>query len=140
LEVNGFSWKEASEGSTSAAVGEAITALFTAHKIRRGAAVFICQNPSFDRPFFSQLIAPEVQEARLWPYHWLDLASMYWTRSVREEGHLPTGCSKNYIASVYGLPPEETPHRALAGVRHLLLCYHAVIDKGGLCVPGSLSV
>src|SRR5579872_220067 len=82
LGVNGFSWHDiATQGVSAADVSLAITECFGRNKIKRGDAVFICQNPSFDRAFFSQLIDPESQEKMGWPYHWLDLASMYWAES-----------------------------------------------------------
>lgn len=133
LKINGFSWDEVSKGDPPEAVAEAIRTFFFNHGIQRGKAVFVCQNPSFDRAFFSQLVPPETQEALLWPYHWLDLASMYWTQAIKGATPSPhrfpwdTGCSKDKIASVYQIPPEESPHRALNGVKHLLLCYQAVI-------------
>ena len=58
-------------------------ACFARNKIKRGEAVFICQNPYFDRAFFAQLIDPDTQEKNLWPYHWLDLASMFWVEAIR---------------------------------------------------------
>jgi DNA polymerase-3 subunit epsilon/oligoribonuclease len=103
------------------------------NKVHRKTAVFICQNPSFDRIFFSQLISPEIQEKFNWPYYWLDFASMYWAEAIRvgkqKEEKLPwnTGFSKDKIASEYNLPPETNPHRAMNGVDHLLLCYKHVI-------------
>jgi oligoribonuclease len=133
LRVNGFSWEEISKGKTPKHVSQAIIDIFTRHEIKRKKAVFICQNPSFDRVFFSQLIDADTQEMLNWPYHWLDLASMYWAVSIRkakqEKSPLPweTGLSKDLIASQYQLPGEEKPHRAMNGVDHLLLCYKAVV-------------
>ncbi|MBX7065599.1 MAG: 3'-5' exonuclease [Parachlamydiales bacterium] len=133
LRINGFTWNEVSKGKTSRHVSQTIIDIFTRHGIRRKKAVFICQNPSFDRVFFSQLIDPDTQELLSWPYHWLDLASMYWALSMNKAklkmGPLPweTGFSKDLIAQQYALPGEEKPHRAMNGVRHLLLCYQAVV-------------
>ena len=133
LRVNGFTWQEVSSGKTPRHVSQNIIDLFTTHGIRRKKAVFICQNPSFDRIFFSQLIDPDTQELLSWPYHWLDLASMYWaltmSKAKQNLGPLPweTGFSKDLIASQYQLPGEEKPHRAMNGVKHLLLCYQAVV-------------
>ncbi|HEY5234979.1 MAG TPA: 3'-5' exonuclease, partial [Rhabdochlamydiaceae bacterium] len=87
----------------------------------------------FDRIFFSQLVDPDIQESLNWPYYWLDLASMYWAKSIRkgkqDPKHYPwvTGFSKDRIAAVYHLPAEEHPHQAMNGVDHLLLCYEKVI-------------
>ncbi|MBS0620158.1 MAG: 3'-5' exonuclease [Verrucomicrobia bacterium] len=133
LKINGFSWEEIQRGIPSAQVAEEIKLHFMRQGIRRGEAVFICQNPSFDRAFFSQLVEPELQESLLWPYHWLDLASMYWAIAMRKgaqgTGNYPweTGVSKDKIATTYQLPKESPPHRAMRGVDHLILCYRAVI-------------
>lgn len=128
LKVNGFSWEETKKGRSLALVAEEIRAIFKANKIVRGEAVFICQNPSFDRAFFHQFFSTEEQEALKLPYHWLDLASMFWAVSL-VEGNSPwqSGYSKDKIAAAYHLPPENQPHRAMNGVNHLLLCYEAVV-------------
>lgn len=133
LKVNGFTWEEVQGGRLPQDVSQAIQELFKRHKIKRGAAVFICQNPSFDRAFFSKLIDPDLQEKLLWPYHWLDLASMYWAKSM-EKGKTSaqlfpwvTGFSKDRIAAASKLPGEGKPHRAMNGVDHLLLCYKTVV-------------
>lgn len=133
LRINGFMWNEVSKGKMPRHVSQSIIDIFTKWGIRRKKAVFICQNPSFDRVFFSQLIDPDTQELLSWPYHWLDLASMYWALSMNKAkqnlGPLPweTGFSKDLIAHQYQLPGEEKPHRAMNGVSHLLLCYKAVV-------------
>lgn len=133
LEVNGFSWQIVCQGLPSQIVAQQIQTCFAKNQILRGNAVFICQNPSFDRAFFSYLIDPEYQEKLLFPYHWLDLASMYWAEAVRKaKEHLSpfpweTGYSKDKIAEVYSLKSEEHPHRAMNGVSHLLLCYEKIV-------------
>jgi len=133
LKVNGFTYETTEKGTPGSQVALDITNLLQKNHVGRDSAVFICQNPSFDRVFFSQLITPEIQESLKWPYHWLDLASMYWAEAMRagknEPSKLPwkTGLSKNKIALVYELPPEASPHRAMNGVDHLLLCYEHVI-------------
>jgi oligoribonuclease len=134
LGVNGFSWHDISTyGIPANEAALEITECFARNKIKRGDAVFICQNPSFDRAFFAQLIDPDTQERFLWPYHWLDLASMFWAEAIRKsknnQGPLPwqTGLSKDSIASVFHLPSEKKPHRAMNGVDHLILCYKAVV-------------
>ncbi len=133
LKVNGFAWDEVKNAPSPKAVASQIIALFSKHEIKRGKAVFICQNPSFDRVFFSQLIDPDQQEELLWPYHWLDLASMFWSRALllakTQGGKLPweSGYTKDKIALAMKLPVEEQPHRALNGTNHLLLCYTAVV-------------
>lgn len=139
LRINGFKWDEVSKGKTPRHVSQTIIDLFTKWNIRRKKAVFICQNPSFDRVFFSQLIDPDTQELLSWPYHWLDLASMYWAISLNRAklnaGPLPweTGVSKDLIATQYKLPEEAKPHRAMNGVEHLILCYEAVVGFPKKC-------
>lgn len=133
LQVNGFTWEEVSFGKKTETVADEITQIFERHKIKRGEAVFICQNPSFDRVFFSQIIDADTQEKLLWPYHWLDLASMFWAERMRHaklgEGPFPwvTGFSKDKIASFCKIGPENKPHRAMNGVHHLIECYKAVV-------------
>ena len=133
LKINGFTYEKLLQGKRADIVATEITNILQRNKIRRGEAVFICQNPSFDRIFFSQLIDPDIQESLNWPYHWLDLASMYWAVGMRRgkenPEHFPwvTGFSKDRIAAVYHLPAEEYPHQAMNGVDHLLLCYEKVI-------------
>jgi DNA polymerase-3 subunit epsilon/oligoribonuclease len=133
LKVNGFTWEETSKGPSPLDVGAKIQELFAKNRIERGKALFICQNPSFDRAFFSQLVDPSLQEKLLWPYHWLDLASMYWAKAMEKgaagTGNYPweTGLSKDKIATANSLPKEQQPHRAMNGVAHLLLCYKAIV-------------
>lgn len=64
------------------------------------------------------------------PYHWLDLASMYWM-VIHEEGSIKDAeisVSKDSIARRLNLPVEEKPHRAINGVQHLIECYRALIQ------------
>jgi DNA polymerase-3 subunit epsilon/oligoribonuclease len=133
LSINGFSWEMTLEGRDRSRVAEELSALFKAHTIIRGEAIFICQNPSFDRAFFLQVLSSEEQDALCLPYHWLDLASMYWALAI---GHIPrpwvTGCSKDQIAASLHLPSEEYPHRAMQGVDHLLQCYEHLVGFPGL--------
>ena len=128
LAINGFTWNEVSKGKPLKTVAaETITALSQVD-IRNENGVFICQNPSFDRAFFSQLIDPDLQEALHWPYHWLDLASMYWAININKDpSPWVTGISKDNISQVQGLPTEAKPHRAMNGVDHLIACYEAVV-------------
>jgi oligoribonuclease len=138
LRVNCFEWDEVRQGSSPLVVGTQIQKIFEKNRIKRGDAVFICQNPSFDRIYFSQLIDPDLQEELFWPYHWLDLASMYWNEAIRKRslgnGKYPweTGLSKDKIASTYQLPIEEQPHRAINGVNHLLACYKTIVGFPGM--------
>ncbi len=140
LEVNGFSFKALETGKSEAEIGKEIIELFTSLGVVRTKAVFICQNPSFDRAFFAHLVPPYEQERMQWPYHWLDLASMYWAlelkKSQEQERDLPPEIvlSKDTIAKSLGLPGEEKPHRAMHGVDHLLECYTKLV---GFCVPQS---
>ncbi len=133
IRINGFTWEEIRLGQTPRQASQQIIDSFSSHGVRRKKSVFICQNPSFDRVFFSQLIDPDTQELLSWPYHWLDLASMYWAltmeKAKQKKGPLPwqTGLSKDAIATYYHLPAEEKPHRAMNGVEHLLLCYRAAV-------------
>lgn len=135
LEVHGLTWQQISGGIPIAKVAGAITTAFARHEICKGKALFICQNPSFDRAFFSQIVDPDLQEALNWPYHWLDLASMHWAIDL-QRGSSPweTGVSKDKIASRHHLPPEGKPHRASSGVDHLILCYEAVVGFPTSCV------
>jgi len=133
LQVNGFTYEKLSKGQKKEIVAQEIIHLFQQNKIQRASSVFICQNPSFDRAFFSQLITPELQESLYWPYYWLDLASMYWVISIQKGRKDPsffpwvTGFSKDQIATTYHLPNEPTPHKAMNGVEHLILCYKNVV-------------
>ncbi len=128
LQVNGFTWEQVSEGLPLKSVSGATITAFAQHGIKRGEAVFICQNPSFDRAFFSQLVDPDLQESLGWPYHWLDLASMYWATHIKKTPQpWVTGLSKDNISEAHQLSPEKKPHRAMNGVDHLILCYDAVV-------------
>lgn len=133
LQVNGFTWEETTRGLSRQEVSSQLVELFKTFDIKRGSAVFICQNPSFDRAFFGQLVDPDTQESLLWPYHWLDLASMYWAEAIRQGNKDPKAypwnarLSKDAIAEKYHLPPENKPHRAMNGTLHLIACYKAVV-------------
>ncbi len=133
LEITGFTFDDMKQGKTESKVANDIINIFEKANINNENAVFICQNPSFDRTFFSQLIDADMQDTLNWPYHWLDLASMYWAISMKKvkiENNLfpwQTGFSKDLIASTYNLPTEQQPHRAMNGVNHLILCYKAVV-------------
>lgn len=136
MEINGYLWEDLLVGKSPIQIKEEIISLFQGLKITRGKAVFICQNPAFDRGFFSQIIDVYTQEKLHWPYHWLDFASMYWALHVQsaKENKLPfpetINLSKNEIAKLYGIPPEASPHKAMNGVDHLIACYKAVVGMG----------
>ncbi len=138
LLVNGITFDEVKDAKTSYDICEDLTKLFLSHEIDKTNSVFICQNPSFDRSFFNQIMPIEVQQDLELPYHWLDLASMYFIknlvpqevngRTVRYHPNIRTiPCSKDAIASFYGLPIEGNPHRATNGVKHLIECYRAMV-------------
>jgi len=133
VEVNGFTWEKVQLGKDEAIVREEIIQIFTDLQIERSSSVYICQNPAFDRNFFSQLIDLYTQEKKQWPYHWLDFASMFWAlqvkahREIKQPFPQQMSLSKNAIAGHNGLPIEAHPHSALNGVDHLLLCYRTVV-------------
>ncbi len=133
LKVNGRSWEDIADAPKASVVIEQIQNHFEKHNIKRGEAAYICQNPSFDRGFFSKLIDVKMQEHLQWPYHWLDLASMFWALGIKEgranPAELPwkNGFTKDKIAKKYGIPSEAKPHRAMGGVDHLILCYKKVV-------------
>lgn len=133
VQINGFTWEDVQTGKPPAQVAAEIIEIFEKASVRRLKAVFICQNPAFDRGFFTQLIDIYTQERLNWPYHWLDFASMYWALIAKENAELGVpfpeeiNLSKNEIAKRHNLPPEEEPHRAIRGVEHLILCYKTVV-------------
>lgn len=130
LLINGIQFKDVENAKQASEISADLTELFLTHEIDRTNSVFICQNPSFDRGFFPQIMPIETQHELELPYHWLDLASMYWAISFDPKkpvnAHsLPKTIplSKDAIAQYLGIPKEEKPHRALNGVRHLISCY-----------------
>jgi DNA polymerase-3 subunit epsilon/oligoribonuclease len=139
LLVNGITYEQVKRGKSIDCIAEELMALFISYKIDRRDSVFICQNPSFDRSFFNQIIPVETQNELGIPYHWLDLASMYWIKRLvpqKINGRIVTyhpsitrpPCSKDAIAQGLGLPPEQIPHRAFNGVIHLIDCYKALLE------------
>lgn len=133
LAVNGLTWEEVSKGQPLATVSSQVKELLVRQGVKRGQAVFICQNPSFDRNFFTQILDIKTQEQLQLPYHWLDLASMYWAYAMHQakEKNTPfpweTGFTKDKIAAHFHLSSEQRPHRAMNGVAHLIKCYEAVV-------------
>lgn len=133
VEINGFTWDKVMQGMDPSEIAKEVIKVFTDTGVQRGRAVFICQNPAFDRGFFGQLINIYTQQELNWPYHWLDLASMYWAllnqESTKKNVPFPNelNLSKNSIAKNYQIPPEEMPHRAVNGVDHLIRCYSSVV-------------
>lgn len=130
LAINGFTEDMISSGKLESQVQKEIIELFKKYTLLRDNSVFICQNPSFDRIFFSQIIDPDIQEECRWPYHWLDLASMHWGIQILQKkiSLHEIGLTKNQIAKFYGLQEEKFPHRALQGVKHLVSCYRAMMS------------
>lgn len=132
MKINGITWEKVQQGKTLETCKNEIIELFKTHEIQRQKAYFICQNPSFDRAFFAQIVPVYEQEKRLWPYHWLDLASMYWAKISPEilassrKNPLIT-LSKNHIARSLNLKEEPLPHLALNGVTHLVEIYETLI-------------
>lgn len=136
LEVNGFSeennWQLSKKDYE---VTKELVQFFKKHDVEKGKAFFICQNPSFDRPFFLQLMSQELMHELNLPYHWLDLASMYWMKYYACFHPIPSAhciipelayevsLSKDTIAKHLGIPPEAKPHKALQGAMHLMKCY-----------------
>lgn len=140
LRINGFTWEKLSQGLHEEKAAEKIVEIFQSHGVQRNKAFYVCQNPSFDRMFFSQIISAYQQEKYHWPYHWLDLASMYWALKIqnsrRKEGILtPINLSKDSIAKEYELEKEPRPHQAINGVDHLILCYEAVVGFPAKSMP-----
>ncbi len=131
LHVNDLTYDEIKTGKKPEFIKEEILGFFHRLNLNRKTSVFICQNPSFDRIFFSYLIEPTLQETLNWPYHWLDLASMHWAVCLNKEEKKifpwEIGISKDQIATYLQLPEEKKPHRATNGVKHLLMCYEALL-------------
>ena len=127
VEINGFTFDEVQTGKNEQEIASEIKKIFSDSHIERNNSIFICQNPAFDRSFFSQIVPIPLQEEWQWPYHWLDLASMNWALSIsKNPSSLNIPLSKNKIAESLGLPPEGDLHRAKAGVSHLIACYKAL--------------
>ncbi|MCC5831861.1 MAG: 3'-5' exonuclease [Chlamydiales bacterium] len=133
LEINGFTWEETLSGKPEKVVASEILNDLNHLDLGKKEGVFICQNPSFDRSFFTQLINVELQRHNGWPYHWLDLASMYWGVRLSRDPEFSKGVkesdlSKNKIAGFYGIGEEGMPHRAMNGVDHLITCYKSLFS------------
>lgn len=133
IKINGYSYEMLEKGKEKALVCQEVIQLLTDFGIERGKSFFICQNPAFDRAFFNHIVPVYTQEELSWPYHWLDLASMYWMlfyqegRALGAELPKEINLSKNHIGKRFGIPEESVPHRAINGVEHLIQCYKAVI-------------
>lgn len=140
VQINGFRFEDLVDGKTEEEISKDIHEIFEKYEIKRGRAFYICQNPAFDRNYFSQIIPIYSQEKLSWPYHWLDFASMYWALRVKQNAlgievpmsasSNPIFLSKDSIAEQFQLPKETKPHRAMNGVDHLILCYENVVGWG----------
>jgi DNA polymerase-3 subunit epsilon/oligoribonuclease len=133
IQINGLTKAQIDQGRPRADVAQEIEGLFSHHGIDNDRALFICQNPAFDRPFFSKIVPPYRQDVLHWPYHWLDLASMYWAIKLAgtdRVGSFGLNVSKDIIARELGISPEQRPHRAMNGVRHLIACYQGLVGWG----------
>jgi DNA polymerase-3 subunit epsilon/oligoribonuclease len=137
LEVCGITFEEITQGLPIETIQNQLKTIFLDFDLKRGKSVFICQNPSFDRVFFSQLLDVTLQEKMNIPYHWLDLASMFWgfcmERAKAANSPYPweIGFTKDKIATFFHLDKEEKPHRAINGVNHLIACYSALLGFPG---------
>ena len=135
LKYNGITFNDVKDAKRPHQVSGDLVELFLSYELDKTNSIFICQNPSFDRAFFPQIMSHETQRELDLPYHWLDLASMYWAKSVNPKkpvnGHnspRTVPMSKDAIAKYLGLPSEEKPHKALNGVKHLIDCYKAIFE------------
>ena len=133
LKINGFTWADIqTRGRPRSDIAVDICSLFSQLKLSPQTAFFLCQNPSIDRDFYSQLCPPSVQKSCGFPYYWLDFASMNLALTVKNiiSGNLlpfRIPFSKDGIAQYEGLPLEESPHKAMNGVDHLLLLFTKIV-------------
>ena len=133
LKINGFTYEDVKKGKAEKEILKDILKSFEKNKLTNDNSIFICQNPSFDRIFLTQIVDVETQNLLNWPYHWLDLASMFFAISIKnyesKNKFLPwdIGLSKDSIAAYFNLPDEKKPHKAKNGVDHLFLCYEHLI-------------
>lgn len=132
--VNGLMNESAFFHKTIDDISEEVQDFLIDNKISEKNAVFLCQNPSFDRPFFHKILSQRSMTELNMPYRWLDLASMYMAYHHKEFKKLPFPeiLSKDKIARNLGLPPESKPHRAENGVIHLMLCFNEILRKSYL--------
>ena len=131
LSVNQILLSDVIEAKEIDDIKDDLVEIFLSYEIEKQNAIFICQNPSFDRMFFDSLFPVELQKDLNLPYHWLDLASMYWMKIAHPrmiEHGKASSLSKDNIAIFLGLKPEEKPHRALNGVNHLIECYKKLVE------------
>lgn len=133
LNVNGFNSDCIWNGLELADASLSISKFLIDNNIRKENAVFICQNPSFDRMFFHKIISYDFYLKENMPSHWLDLGSLFLGSIINNhfyQGNEFKIFSKDEIADEIGLPSEEKPHKALNGVKHLIDCYLLISKKG----------
>lgn len=123
LKVNGYTRENHVNSKQNYIVGKEIEEFLVKHNIVQGKAFFICQNPSFDRPFFLQLMCHDEMVSLNLPYHWLDLASMYFFHHLSCTVPQMVDVSKNAIAKSLNTSIERNPHKALNGALHLMICF-----------------
>lgn len=134
IAYNGYTWQQLQQGISSERAGQEVIALLRDLGFQKGRGIFICQNPAFDRTLLASLVSIEQQVKANWPYHWLDLASMYWAmkmKSWQQTGlKVPDlfSLSKDDIAASFNIQKEPHPHRASNGVAHLISCYEALFS------------
>lgn len=116
------------EGKKEELIAFEIEEILIEHAFFMHHGFFICQNPSFDFMFTRHLFACMKTSPRAWPYHWLDLASMYWVK-IGHKSQFPVVLSKNNIARQLDIDSEAQPHRALGGALHLLDCYQEIMSR-----------
>lgn len=114
------------EGKTEEQVAHEIEQILIEHAVFMHHGFFVCQNPVFDYYFTRPLFGLMRTSIRAWPYHWLDLASMYWIK-LGHKSEYPVKLTKNNIARQLDLDTEAEPHRALNGALHLLECYNELM-------------
>ena len=128
LAYTGITYEELKGGKSPQKIKDDVLDLFKRHNLVRRKSVFICQNPSFDRIFFTKIVSTITQEELSFPYNWLDLASMHWALEMRKGTRInKIQLSKDQIANGFSLPPEKKPHRARNGTLHLIECYAKVV-------------
>ncbi len=136
LNVNGFTWNDIqTQGRPRIDIALDICGLFSNLKLTPHSAFFLCQNPCFDKAFFSQICPLSTRKSLHFPYHWLDFASMNWALmakdfALKKRRPCRIPFSKDGIAFSLGLPPENKPHKAMNGVDHLLLLFSKSIGFG----------
>jgi DNA polymerase-3 subunit epsilon/oligoribonuclease len=133
LNVNGFNSNCVWNGSLIEDVQESLLKFLNYNNVRKDHAVFVCQNPAFDRMFFHKIIPLDVYLNEDMPSHWLDLCSVFLGSIIDNRfyhGNEFRIFSKDEIANEIGLAREESPHKALNGVKHLIDCYLLISKKG----------